>query len=167
MPRPVGVGEITGLWTFLKSIDWLEERWLQGLVLFHILCSVTLILGRNYTLIQIIIFVVLLLLVFLSENINEWAAHNYKSFSSQQYFDSDGLFISVVFSLPALLNCFFIVMFWFIDTGKMMVKVKRAKVRQTHRSSAGDSKQQTSDQSNQHSSKSNEDSLTTNNKKDN
>lgn len=45
------------------------------------------------------------LLVYFSENINELAAIHWRSFSRQQYFDSNGLFISTVFSIPILLNC--------------------------------------------------------------
>lgn len=45
------------------------------------------------------------LLVYFSETINELAAIHWRSFSRQQYFDSSGLFISTVFSIPILLNC--------------------------------------------------------------
>lgn len=45
------------------------------------------------------------LLVYFSETINELAAIHWRTFSRQQYFDSNGLFISTVFSIPILLNC--------------------------------------------------------------
>lgn len=48
-------------------------------------------------------------LVYFSESINELAAFHWSSFSRQQYFDSQGLFISVVFSVPILLNCMVLV----------------------------------------------------------
>lgn len=54
------------------------------------------------------IFVVVLL-VYFSESINEIASSNWHVFSRQQYFDSKGLFISVVFSMPILLNCMLMV----------------------------------------------------------
>lgn len=34
---------------------------------------------------------------------------NWHSFSKQQYFDSNGLFISTVFSIPILLNCMLLI----------------------------------------------------------
>lgn len=48
-------------------------------------------------------------MVYFSESINELAASNWSSFSRQQYFDSQGFFISVVFSVPILLNCMVLV----------------------------------------------------------
>lgn len=49
------------------------------------------------------------LAVYFSESINEYAAQNWSSFSKQQYFDSNGLFISTVFSIPILLNCMLLI----------------------------------------------------------
>lgn len=51
----------------------------------------------------------IVLLVYFSESINELASENWRVFSRQQYFDSNGLFISVVFSIPILLNCMLMV----------------------------------------------------------
>lgn len=59
---------------------------------------------RNYTNFQIFLFIILLSAAYCSESINEFAAAKWKSFSKQQYFDSNGLFISTVFSIPILLN---------------------------------------------------------------
>lgn len=54
-------------------------------------------------------FIITVLLVYFSESINEIASTNWHVFSRQQYFDSKGLFISVVFSMPILLNCMLMV----------------------------------------------------------
>lgn len=48
---------------------------------------------------------VLVFVVYFSEYINEVAAQNWQLFSRQQYFDSNGLFISTFFSIPVLLIC--------------------------------------------------------------
>lgn len=50
--------------------------------------------------------------VYFSESINEYAAQNWKTFSKQQYFDGNGLFISTVFSIPILLNCMLLIVSW-------------------------------------------------------
>lgn len=50
-----------------------------------------------------------MLLVYFSEALNELAAQHWRSFSSHQYFDSQGMFISLVFSTPLLVNCIIMV----------------------------------------------------------
>ena len=55
-------------------------------------------------------------LCFGSEKINELGAKNWRVFAMEQYFDSNGLFISVVFSTPIILNCTIIVVTKFFDT---------------------------------------------------
>ena len=49
-----------------------------------------------------------------SEKINEFMAANYNKFQfKQQYFDSYGMFISLIYSAPVLVNCVIILV---IDT---------------------------------------------------
>lgn len=64
------------------------------------------------------------LLVYFSENINELAAIHWRSFSRQQYFDSNGLFISTVFSIPILLNCMLMIVSATETTGNYCVQLK-------------------------------------------
>ncbi|VVC97267.1 unnamed protein product [Leptidea sinapis] len=92
-----------------NCIEW-GDPWLIALLSFHILVTFTCLSTRNY-----------ILLVYFSENINEVAAKNWNLFSRQQYFDSKGLFISVVFCIPILLNCMIMV---------IMTNLKQAQLRQ-------------------------------------
>lgn len=130
MPPGPGVEEITGLISYLKSIDW-SERWLCGLLAFHATCLMLTLLTTAYhcSNSQIPIFLTFLLLVYCSEYINTWAADHWRSFSSQQYFDSSGLFVSLIFSAPLMFNCMIIVAAWVWSTLKLMIDLKRAKVR--------------------------------------
>ena len=77
--------------------------------MFHVVLTITTILTRHYHTLQAFLFFSLLVAVACSETINEYAAHNWQYFSSQQYFDSGGLFISVVMSMPMLFNCLMMV----------------------------------------------------------
>ncbi|TMW45162.1 hypothetical protein DOY81_009764 [Sarcophaga bullata] len=67
--------------------------------------------------------------VYFSESINEYAALNWRSFSKQQYFDSNGLFISTVFSIPILLNCMLLIGAWLYNSTKMMATLKIAQLK--------------------------------------
>ncbi|KAL4623919.1 transmembrane protein 18 [Arapaima gigas] len=114
---------ITSVWTFLLSIDW-SESWLMGLLLFHLFCfTVTLLTTRFYRL-QICHFIILAALVYSAEYLNEMAAVHWRSFSKYQYFDSRGMFISLVFSAPLLLNTVVIVALWVYRTFATMTELK-------------------------------------------
>ncbi|XP_067667868.1 transmembrane protein 18-like isoform X1 [Haliotis asinina] len=130
--EPTRTDEIVGLWTYLRSIDW-SERWLWCLGGFHVVCALTTYLTRHGGPVQAAYFVVLLMLVYFAENLNTIAAEKWRQFSKQQYFDSGGLFISVVYSVPLLINCLIIVIMWLLMTGTMMVKMKKMKLKQQAR----------------------------------
>ncbi|XP_066971416.1 transmembrane protein 18 [Macrobrachium rosenbergii] len=119
--------QVTDLWSFVRTIDW-SEGWLLGLLVFHIFLTVFTVMTRNHHTTQAVLFVLLLLTVRSSEFINEYAAEHWQSFSRQQYFDSQGLFISVVFSMPVLFNCMMMVMNWLWLSSNMMVTWKRAEL---------------------------------------
>ncbi|XP_053962809.1 transmembrane protein 18 [Anastrepha ludens] len=128
-PNFIEVNEIVGYWTYLASIDW-KDPWLIGLILLHVLTTVTTLMTRNSTNFQMFLFLILLSAAYCSESINEFAAARWKSFSKQQYFDSKGLFISTVFSIPILLNCMLLVGAWMYNSFQIMVKLKRAQLLQ-------------------------------------
>ncbi|XP_031786226.1 transmembrane protein 18 isoform X2 [Nasonia vitripennis] len=125
----VATDTIDGVWPFLQSIDW-RDPWLALLLTFHIAVTMTALMTRNHANFQILLFLVLLLLVYFSESINEVAATNWMVFSRQQYFDSKGLFISIVFSVPILMNCMIMVASWLYQSSQLMTSLKRAQLRQ-------------------------------------
>ncbi|OWF53060.1 transmembrane protein 18-like [Mizuhopecten yessoensis] len=136
--EPVHVNEIQGVWLYLKQIDF-SEPWFTGLGIFHLTCFMITASTRNSSMLQCLHFMVLLLLVFFAEMINEWAANNWKLFARQQYFDSNGLFISVVFSTPVLINCLVIVVLWLKDMSFMMSETRL--LRMTRKEDANAKKQ--------------------------
>jgi transmembrane protein 18 len=74
--------------------------------------------------------------VYFSEFLNEVAAKNWQKFSKQQYFDANGLFISVIFSSPILLNCIFLLARFLHQSLDLMTKVKTAQLKQQLRRNA-------------------------------
>lgn len=125
---PIKINEINGLWTFLQQIDW-SEPWFSGLGIFHLVCILLTFLTRNTGAIQAAYFGLLMMMVVCAEHINKWAAENWSLFARQQYFDSNGLFISIVFSVPLLINCLVIVVSWLWDVGMLISNVKQIKIR--------------------------------------
>lgn len=121
------------IWLFLENIEW-HDPWIIGLVTFHIVITLMAILTRNHGNFQVVLFLMLLLLVYFSENINEVASTHWRLFSRQQYFDNKGLFISLVFSVPILLNCMIMVASWLWQSSQLMTQLKQAQLRQRTRS---------------------------------
>lgn len=125
----VEVSQLNSFLTFIWSIDW-RDPWLIGLCIFHVSVTLMAISTRNYGNFQAILFFCLILLVYFSESINQLASTNWKIFSRQQYFDSRGLFISVVFSVPILLNCMIMMGSWLWQSRQLMITLKTAQLRE-------------------------------------
>ncbi|XP_003971730.1 transmembrane protein 18 [Takifugu rubripes] len=123
---------ITSVWTFLMSVQW-SEPWLIGLMIFHIVCLCLTVLTCRYYRAQICHFLLLLGLVYSAEYLNELAAMNWRAFSNFQYFDSKGMFISLVYSIPLLLNTIIIVMVWVYRTFSTMAELKTLQLQQKSR----------------------------------
>eukprot|EP00053_Salpingoeca_punica_P011884 m.105972 g.105972 ORF g.105972 m.105972 type:complete len:187 (+) comp15805_c1_seq3:56-616(+) len=115
--------------TFVREVNW-TEPWLLALISFHLTVLCLILLFRGSEQLQAVVFVTIGIIALSAEKINEWAATNWRSFAGQQYFDSAGVFISVVLSVPIILNGLLIVMLWLKGAATMLVKVKRAQLRQ-------------------------------------
>ncbi|MEQ2168254.1 Transmembrane protein 18 [Goodea atripinnis] len=123
---------ITSIWTFLMSVQW-SEPWLMGLLLFHVGCLFLTVVTCRFYRAQICHFLIIVGLVYSAEYLNELAAMNWRSFSNFQYFDSKGMFISLVYSIPLLLNAVIIVMVWVYRTFSTMAELKTLQLKRRAR----------------------------------
>ncbi|GFS77575.1 transmembrane protein 18 [Nephila pilipes] len=126
---PVMQKEVLNIITFLRGIDW-TEPWLIGLLTFHVVIMTVTIITRHHGNFQGVLFFLLLMLVLFAKSINELGASHWEYFSRQQYFDSHGMFISIVFSSPILLNCLIMVGHWLWLSGSMTIKIKQAQLKE-------------------------------------
>ncbi len=61
--------------------------------------------------------------------LNELGGQHWRRFASQNYFDSHGLFVSLVFSCPLLLLCLLIVVNSIFQSGSLLVQLKRKELK--------------------------------------
>uniref|UniRef100_A0A3Q3X6N5 Uncharacterized protein n=1 Tax=Mola mola TaxID=94237 RepID=A0A3Q3X6N5_MOLML len=127
---------ITSIWTFLLSVQW-SEPWLIGLLVFHVVCLCLTVLTCRFYRVQIVHFLLMVGLVYSAEYLNELAAMNWRydrcSPLFSCYFDSRGMFISLVFSVPLLLNTVVIVMVWVHRTFSTMTELKTLQLKRKAR----------------------------------
>ncbi|TGZ63339.1 hypothetical protein CRM22_006974 [Opisthorchis felineus] len=105
----------------VASIDWLKEPYVLLLFTLHMLIFLSIIIKRNQLNFLIPILFVLLFICSCASWINELAATYSSYIVSDQYFDSYGLFISLIWSFPALLNCFVITVGAILPSGFLYV----------------------------------------------
>ncbi|RUS91602.1 hypothetical protein EGW08_000575, partial [Elysia chlorotica] len=139
--EPTNTTQITGIWTYLETVDW-SDPWFSGLLAFHVTMFGITALTRNRHTLQAIHFIILLMLVYCAESLNELAAQHWSAFSKQQYFDSKGLFISLVWSTPLLVNTLIIVCSWILTSSQLMVSAGRLKIEADRRRQAAAQKKE-------------------------
>ncbi|TRY71784.1 hypothetical protein TCAL_14913 [Tigriopus californicus] len=129
--EPIATDEIKSVYTYLASLDW-EEPWLFYLIGFHLFVGLVAFFTRRIAIVQATIFCALLLTVYQAEDINAYCAQNHKLFTAHQYFDSHGLFISIVMSMPFLGIAASIVANWFYVSTQLMrdLRVQKDRVRE-------------------------------------
>jgi hypothetical protein len=88
---------------FSSAINW-NEWWLRPLLAFHVLLLLSVLIFRENSDFQTVVFFVICVSVVAAERINIVCSQNWQHFSTQNYFDDRGAFISVFYSAPLLLT---------------------------------------------------------------
>merc|ERR1712203_206520 len=92
------------LWDFIAAVDWPNEKTLQAVVGFHFLMALLIIYSWHNSNLRVPLWLFLITLAFASEKLNEYLSHHYKSFGiGEQYFDSSGKFILLIWAGPILI----------------------------------------------------------------
>ncbi|KAI3677112.1 hypothetical protein L1987_86734 [Smallanthus sonchifolius] len=123
---------------FFHAIDW-KEPWLVGLMVFHFTMLIIILNSRKNINFQMYLFLLLLDAVYLAERLNTVLRDNWKSFAGQNYFDRNGVFLSVLWSGPLLIFATIILVNTLFSLCQLIVKWKRAELR--HRARLSSTKQ--------------------------
>ena len=109
---------------FISAVDW-SEGWIQGLLAFHVCYFLAVVLTYKSYGAQVFLFLLGCALVKASEVGNTYLAANWETFSRQNYFDENGLFVACMWAGP-LLFVLVLQAFNFIRmNANLLVKLKR------------------------------------------
>mmetsp|Transcript_4341 Transcript_4341/g.5800 ORF Transcript_4341/g.5800 Transcript_4341/m.5800 type:complete len:166 (-) Transcript_4341:165-662(-) len=125
----------TAVQEFVHAVDW-KESWLIALLFSHVSLLCIIVFTRRNSNVQAVLFFSMLLLIYLAEPLNNLLRTKWELFAAQPYFDKNGLFLSVVFSLPLLVFTLIILVNSLIGMTRLMVKVKRAQLIQKAKAEA-------------------------------
>jgi hypothetical protein len=113
---------------FINAVDWKNERWIHGLIAFHVILLTIAIITRRKQNIQIVLFIFICTIIWSAERINHWAAQNWNLFSTSNYFDANGIFLSIMLSLPLLLISVIMLGNLLLQTASLLITVKRKQI---------------------------------------
>lgn len=116
------------LMAFFHAIHW-KEPWLIGLLGFHVLLLLLTILSRGHINSQMCLFLLAVAGVYCAENLNQFLLVHWQTFATQNYFDSNGLFLSVLWSGPLLVIAILILINTLFSLCYLIVQWKRAELR--------------------------------------
>ncbi|KAL3503948.1 hypothetical protein ACH5RR_033789 [Cinchona calisaya] len=123
---------------FFHAIDW-TEPWLMCLVAFQVVLLLVAIISRKNINFQMFLFLLALAGVYLAERLNSILADNWKCFATQNYFDQQGLFLSVLWSGPLLVVAIVVLVNTLFSLCYLIVRWKKAELR--HRARQARNKQ--------------------------
>jgi hypothetical protein len=92
---------------FIHAIDW-TEPWIVTVLCFHVMLAVVVGVTRDIPNVQIMLFLSICICVYLAQYVNAVFGEQWEELGfSQNYFDENGAFISLVFSAPLLAMALF------------------------------------------------------------
>lgn len=113
-----------GVKQFVAAVDW-SERWIQGLLAFHLTLLILVILFRRIPYVHASVFFGIMPIVYFSERLNKMAAQHWQLFAGQNYFDPQGIFTSALLSAPLLLIMLLILFNYLFATSALLIRMKR------------------------------------------
>ena len=118
---------------FVHAVDWTEPL-LLGIAGWHLLMLGLAVATRHHTWTHAALFTCLCGQVLAAEQLNLLGARHWKDFASQDYFDKQGVFISVVMSLPTVLLLLGMLINMVRTAGDLLVQAKVAELKAKQRS---------------------------------
>lgn len=113
---------------FLHAIHWSTDRWIFYLLGSQISLYLLAFLTRKIPNVQIGMLIGVALLIYNTETVNVLGAVYWKRFSSQNYFDENGVFVGIFYAAPLLLLLLLQLINTLYQTAYLLIAVKVSKV---------------------------------------
>ncbi|KAG0372285.1 hypothetical protein BGX24_000463 [Mortierella sp. AD032] len=117
---------------FIQAVEW-QQTWIQMVLAMHLILFIIIIALRNQPNPLAAMLFCTILLAALSEPLNGIGSRHWQTFSDDNYFDSHGVFTGLVWAAPLLVNAMIATMLLLRATVKLLVKVKRAQLQESHK----------------------------------
>lgn len=115
---------------FRSAVTW-KEPFVLSLLAFHVavffLCIWASRKGRGATP-RLVILASIFVVVRSAERLNGFAAQNWQSFATQDYFDSRGIFIGIMLCGPLIVDCLVMLFMFLREASQLLVQVKKREV---------------------------------------
>jgi len=119
---------------FFHAIDWTEPLVL-AICAWHCFTIALAVASRQHTWTHAALFTLLCIQVLVAEQLNVLGQAHWKDIATQNYFDSNGVFISVVMSLPTVIILLGMLIHMVKTAGDLLVEAKVAELKAKKRAS--------------------------------
>lgn len=127
LPNPSDEDDPIAILSIIRGTDW-KQPWLICILIFHCLCFFSNFYFRKNLTYQCTTLVLYTLLALASEMLNEYASIHWESFADDAYFDSAGLFITIIFNIPLLINIFMTVLLALSNAAQDLIQLKKLEI---------------------------------------
>ncbi|KAF9138809.1 hypothetical protein BGX30_008740 [Mortierella sp. GBA39] len=112
---------------FIQAVEW-QQTWIQMVLAMHLIIFIIIVSLRNRPNPLAAMLFCTILLAALSEPLNGIGSRHWQLFADDNYFDTHGVFTSLVWAGPLLANAMVATMLLLRVTAKLLVKVKKAQL---------------------------------------
>ncbi|KAF0686504.1 Aste57867_21691 [Aphanomyces stellatus] len=107
-----------------EAVDW-QEPLILGLIAFHVALLTSVLVMRHVYWAQVAFFTFICGTIYVCERLNTWGREHWTTFASQNYFDTQGVFMGIFVAGPLLAIGFIQLMWNMYAMAHLVVAVKR------------------------------------------
>lgn len=115
---------------FRAAINWTEPL-IVGLLVFQLVmfASTVVVIRRGNTASRFGLLVFIAVIIRLAERINAYAGKRWEDFATQNYFDTNGVFVLIFLAVPLLLDCVIMLASFLREASSLLVEVKTMEIK--------------------------------------